>query len=74
MFSILYWTAPNVRQPGFRWLTPGGIVAVLVWIVASAAFAFYVANFSSYNKTYGALGGVHRQRRATPRGLRVAMS
>jgi membrane protein len=58
MFSILYWAAPNVRQPGFRWLTPGGIVAVLVWIVASAAFAFYVANFSSYNKTYGTLGGV----------------
>ena len=58
MFSILYWAAPNVRQPGFRWLTPGGLVAVLVWIVASAAFAFYVANFSSYNKTYGTLGGV----------------
>ncbi len=58
MFSILYWAAPNVRQPGFRWLTPGGIFAVLVWIVASAAFAAYVANFSSYNKTYGALGGV----------------
>jgi membrane protein len=58
VFSILYWAAPNVRQPGFRWLTPGGIVAVLVWIVASAAFAFYVANFSSYNKTYGTLGGV----------------
>jgi membrane protein len=58
MFSILYWAAPNVRHPGFRWLTPGGIVAVLVWIVASAAFALYVANFSSYNKTYGTLGGV----------------
>jgi membrane protein len=58
MFSILYWAAPNVRQPGFRWLTPGGIVAVVVWIMASAAFAFYVANFSSYNKTYGTLGGV----------------
>jgi membrane protein len=58
MFSILYWAAPNVKLPGFRWLTPGGLVAVLVWIVASAAFALYVANFSSYNKTYGALGGV----------------
>jgi membrane protein len=58
MFSILYWAAPNVRQPGFRWLTPGGIVAVLVWIIASALFALYVANFSSYNKTYGSLGGV----------------
>ncbi|MDP8942978.1 MAG: YihY/virulence factor BrkB family protein [Actinomycetota bacterium] len=58
MFSLLYWAAPNVRQPGFRWLTPGGVVAVLLWIVASAAFAFYVANFGSYNKTYGSLGGV----------------
>ena len=58
MFSILYWAAPNVRQPGFRWLTPGGVLAVLLWIVASAAFAFYVANFGSYNKTYGSLGGV----------------
>ena len=58
MFSILYWAAPNVRQPGFRFVTPGGIVAVLLWIVASAAFAFYVANFGSYNKTYGSLGGV----------------
>jgi membrane protein len=58
MFAILYWGAPNVRQPGFRWLTPGGILAVLVWIVASAAFAVYVATFGSYNKTYGALAGV----------------
>jgi membrane protein len=58
MFSILYWAAPNVRQPGFRWLTPGGTTAVIVWLLASAAFAFYVANFSSYNKTYGTLGGV----------------
>jgi membrane protein len=58
MFSILYWAAPNVKQPGFRWLTPGGVLAVVVWIVASALFAFYVANFGSYNKTYGTLGGV----------------
>jgi membrane protein len=58
MFSILYWAAPNVKQPGFRWVTPGGIVAVVMWGLASAGFAIYVANFSSYNKTYGALGGV----------------
>lgn len=58
MFAILYWASPNVRQPGFRWITAGGIVAVVLWIVGSAAFAFYVANFGSYNKTYGALGGV----------------
>jgi membrane protein len=58
MFAILYWAAPNVKHPKFRWVSPGGVVAVTVWIVASAAFAFYVANFGSYNKTYGALGGV----------------
>jgi membrane protein len=58
MFAILYWASPNVRQPGFRWVSPGGLVAVVLWIVASALFAFYVANFGSYNKTYGALGGV----------------
>jgi membrane protein len=58
MFAFLYWAAPNVKQPGFRWITPGGLLAVLLWVVASAAFAFYVANFASYNKTYGALGGV----------------
>jgi membrane protein len=55
MFAILYWASPNVKQPGFRWLTPGGVFAVLMWVVASALFALYVANFSSYNKTYGAL-------------------
>ena len=58
MFALLYWAAPNVKQPGFRWISPGGLLAVLVWVVASAAFALYVANFGSYNKTYGALGGV----------------
>jgi membrane protein len=58
MFALLYWAAPNVKQPGFRWISPGGLLAVLVWVLASAAFALYVANFGSYNKTYGALGGV----------------
>jgi membrane protein len=58
MFSILYWAAPNVRHPGFRWVSPGGLFAVLTWVVASALFALYVANFSSYNKTYGALAAV----------------
>ncbi len=58
MFALLYWAAPNVKQPGFRWISPGGLLAVLVWVIASAAFAFYVANFGSYNKTYGTLGGV----------------
>jgi membrane protein len=58
MFAILYWAAPNVRQPSFRWISPGGIVALLLWIIASAAFAFYVANFGSYNATYGSIAGV----------------
>jgi membrane protein len=58
ILAILYYAAPNVRHPGFRWVTPGGVLAVLLWVVASAAFAFYVANFSSYNKTYGALASV----------------
>jgi membrane protein len=58
MIAVLYWGAPNVKQPGFRWISPGSILAVVLWIVASAAFALYVANFSNYNKTYGSLGGV----------------
>ena len=58
MISLLYWACPNVKQPGFPWVTPGGLLAVVLWIAASAVFAFYVANFSSYNKTYGSLGGV----------------
>jgi membrane protein len=58
MFSILYYASPNVRQPGFRWVTPGGILAVVVWIVVSALFGIYVANFGSYNKTYGSLGAI----------------
>jgi membrane protein len=57
MFALLYWASPNARQ-GFRWITPGGILAVVVWVIASVAFALYVANFSSYNKTYGSLAGV----------------
>ncbi|MFJ4715371.1 YihY/virulence factor BrkB family protein [Streptomyces sp. NPDC088785] len=58
MVALLFWRAPNVRGPGFRWLSPGSVVAVLLWLLASGAFALYVAGFSSYNKTYGALAGV----------------
>jgi membrane protein len=57
LFAVLYWAAPNVKQPGFRWITPGGVLAVIGWVIASVAFAFYVGNFGSYNKTYGALAG-----------------
>ena len=55
MFALLYWAAPNVKHPKFRWVSPGGVLAVIGWVIASLAFAFYVANFGSYNKTYGAL-------------------
>ena len=58
MIGLLYYASPNVKLRGFKWVTPGSIVALVVWVVASAAFAFYVANFGSYNKTYGTLGGV----------------
>jgi membrane protein len=58
MLGVLYYGAPNVRQPGFRWITPGGVLGVSLWILASAGFALYVANFGSYNKTYGSLAGV----------------
>ena len=58
LFSILYWASPNVRQVGFRWITPGGILTLVLWLAASALFAFYVANFASYNATYGAIAGV----------------
>ena len=55
--AILYYATPNVQQPRFRWISVGAAVAILVWIVASVLFGVYVANFGSYNKTYGALAG-----------------
>ncbi|MEA2411835.1 MAG: rane protein [Thermoleophilaceae bacterium] len=58
MVAGLYYIAPNVRQPRLRWVTPGGVAAVLVWIAASAGFGIYVSNFNSYGKTYGTLGSV----------------
>jgi membrane protein len=58
MVDVLYYASPNVELRGFRWVTPGSIVAIVGWAIASAAFAFYVANFGSYNKTYGTLGGL----------------
>ncbi|GAB3987128.1 YihY/virulence factor BrkB family protein [Actinoallomurus acanthiterrae] len=57
MFALLYWASPNAKQ-GLRWVSPGGVLAVLLWLVVSGAFAVYVANFGSYNKTYGSLAGV----------------
>lgn len=57
MFAVLYHFSPNVENRRFRWFTPGAGLALLVWILASAGFAFYVGNFGSYNETYGTLGG-----------------
>jgi membrane protein len=58
MIAILYYASPNAKLRGFRWVTPGSVVAIVTWLLASAAFALYVANFGSYDKTYGTLGGV----------------
>ncbi len=56
--ALLYFFTPNVKPTSFRWISVGAVVAILVWVLASVAFGFYVANFSSYDKTYGALAGV----------------
>ena len=58
MVDVLYYTTPNVKMRGFKWVTPGAIVAIVVWAIASALFALYVSNFSSYDKTYGTLAGL----------------
>ncbi|MCS5518996.1 YihY/virulence factor BrkB family protein [Curtobacterium flaccumfaciens] len=56
--AVLYYWSPNVKQPKFRWVSGGSILAILIWIIASVGFGFYVGNFSNYNATYGSLGGV----------------
>ncbi|MET7680528.1 YihY/virulence factor BrkB family protein [Streptomyces sp. NPDC005423] len=58
MIAILYWACPNAKVKGFKWVTPGSLLALLIWMLASAGFAFYVTNFASYNKTYGTMAGV----------------
>jgi membrane protein len=58
MVDLLYYASPNVKLRGFKWVTPGAIVAIVVWAIASALFALYVSNFSSYDKTYGTLAGL----------------
>jgi membrane protein len=58
MLAVLYFASPNAKLPGFKWISPGSVVAVVIWVLASVAFAFYVANFGNYQKTYGTLGGV----------------
>ena len=58
MVGVLYYASPNAKIRGFKWVTPGSLVAIVAWAIASAGFAFYVANFGSYDKTYGTLGGL----------------
>ncbi|WP_055489185.1 YihY/virulence factor BrkB family protein [Streptomyces sp. TP-A0356] len=58
MIGILYWATPNAKVRGFRWITPGSFVALVIWMVASGGFAIYVSHFASYNRAYGAMAGV----------------
>jgi membrane protein len=58
VIAILYYATPNIRQPKFRWMSIGSLIALLIFVLASVGFGFYVGNFSNYNKTYGAIGGV----------------
>jgi membrane protein len=58
MIGLIYYASPNVKQRGFKWISPGGLVALVVWLVASAGFGIYVSQFGSYNKVYGSLAGI----------------
>jgi membrane protein len=58
LIAMIYYASPNVRQRGFKWVTLGSVIALVVWLLASGAFGLYVSNFGSYNKTYGSLAGV----------------
>jgi membrane protein len=58
MIGLIYYASPNVKQRGFKWITVGGLVALITWLVASAGFGLYVSQFGSYNKVYGSLAGV----------------
>jgi membrane protein len=56
--AVLYRYAPDREKPQWRWVSPGAIAATILWVIASICFTIYVANFNSYDKTYGSLGGV----------------
>ena len=58
MFAVLYWATPNVKMRGFKFITPGSVFAIVLWLLASVGFAIYVSQFGSYDKTYGTLGGL----------------
>jgi membrane protein len=57
VLAVLYRYAPDREEPQWRWISPGAITATLLWVIASIGFTVYVTNFSTYNKTYGSLGG-----------------
>jgi membrane protein len=58
MIAVLYYATPNAKQPKFRWISLGAVVAIVVMVILSAGFALYVANFSNYDRTYGSFAGV----------------
>jgi membrane protein len=55
--AVLYYATPNVQQPRFRWMSVGAFLAIVLWVVGSLGFAFYVSRFGNYDRTYGSLGG-----------------
>jgi hypothetical protein len=57
MIGVLYWASPNARH-GFRWIGPGAVIAVVIWLIASGLFALYVTYFGDYNKVYGTIAGM----------------
>ena len=58
LVAVLYWASPNVVHPGWRWVTPGSVLAVTLWVLASLVFTWYVSAFGSFGATYGSIGGV----------------
>lgn len=58
MIALLYWASPNARGRGWRWVTPGSVLALLIWMAASAGFAVYASEFASYHRVYGTMAGV----------------
>ena len=58
VFAVLYWASPDVRNRGFQWITPGGVVATTAWVVGSVGYALYIDAFADYNKLYGSLGAL----------------
>jgi membrane protein len=58
ILAVLYRFAPSREEPQWRWATPGALLATVLWLIASLAFSFYIANFGDYNEMYGALAAV----------------